>query len=300
MNGRMYDPILGRMLSPDNFVQDPFFTQNFNRFSYVVNNPLKFTDPSENLAFLPILIGAIIGATTNAILNHQAGDGFFDITGDILAGAIGGAIGGALVATGGLGGNVLFQGLLAGSVTGTINVFSEIVQGETDLGNLITVFKNGLISGIIATTVSALVVSQVDPFIVNSEQIFSDLGLVPNPSSTSQSTTKFLTTIVKDASISGGIKVINSGNNIDNIGDVLKIFSTEFAISIPFSFIDIPSPLKSGLKTFTRDIFSGNNFNKSFFNAGINALQKGFTDEAIRLGISSFGIPNPPTYTLNR
>jgi RHS repeat-associated protein len=46
MNGRMYDPLLGRMLSPDPFVQAPTFTQSFNRYSYVWNNPLKYTDPS--------------------------------------------------------------------------------------------------------------------------------------------------------------------------------------------------------------------------------------------------------------
>ncbi len=46
MNGRMYDPILGRMLSPDNYVQDATNTQGYNRYSYVLNNPLKYTDPS--------------------------------------------------------------------------------------------------------------------------------------------------------------------------------------------------------------------------------------------------------------
>jgi len=46
MNGRLYDPIIARFLSPDPFVQDPTFSQNFNRFSYVWNNPLRFTDPT--------------------------------------------------------------------------------------------------------------------------------------------------------------------------------------------------------------------------------------------------------------
>jgi RHS repeat-associated protein len=46
MNGRMYDPVLGRMLSPDNYVQDPMFPQNYNRYSYCANNPLIYTDPS--------------------------------------------------------------------------------------------------------------------------------------------------------------------------------------------------------------------------------------------------------------
>lgn len=45
-NGRIYDPVLGRFLSPDPIVQAPSFSQNWNRYSYVFNNPLRFTDPS--------------------------------------------------------------------------------------------------------------------------------------------------------------------------------------------------------------------------------------------------------------
>jgi RHS repeat-associated protein len=46
MNGRMYDPRLGRFLSPDNVVQSPTNSQNYNRYSYCLNNPLKYTDPT--------------------------------------------------------------------------------------------------------------------------------------------------------------------------------------------------------------------------------------------------------------
>ncbi|MDR1526181.1 MAG: RHS repeat-associated core domain-containing protein [Dysgonamonadaceae bacterium] len=46
MNGRMYDPLLGRFLSPDPFVQMPDFSQSYNRYSYCLNNPFKFSDPS--------------------------------------------------------------------------------------------------------------------------------------------------------------------------------------------------------------------------------------------------------------
>lgn len=46
MNGRVYDPLLGRFLSTDNFVQEPGSSQGFNRYSYCLNNPLKYTDPS--------------------------------------------------------------------------------------------------------------------------------------------------------------------------------------------------------------------------------------------------------------
>ena len=46
MNGRVYDPSLGRFLSADPFIQFPASTQGLNRYSYVNNNPLSFTDPS--------------------------------------------------------------------------------------------------------------------------------------------------------------------------------------------------------------------------------------------------------------
>ena len=46
MNGRLYDPVLGRMLSPDIATQDEHNAQAYNRYSYCFNNPLRFTDPS--------------------------------------------------------------------------------------------------------------------------------------------------------------------------------------------------------------------------------------------------------------
>ena len=48
-NGRLYDPVLGRFFSPDNYVQMPDNSQSFNRYSYCLNNPLKYMDPSGNL-----------------------------------------------------------------------------------------------------------------------------------------------------------------------------------------------------------------------------------------------------------
>ena len=46
MNGRIYDPELGRFLSADPTMQHPYSTQGQNRYAYVQNNPLKYTDPS--------------------------------------------------------------------------------------------------------------------------------------------------------------------------------------------------------------------------------------------------------------
>ena len=46
MNGRVYDPRLGRFLSPDPVVANPFHSQGWNRYAYVRNRPLSFTDPT--------------------------------------------------------------------------------------------------------------------------------------------------------------------------------------------------------------------------------------------------------------
>jgi RHS repeat-associated protein len=46
MNGRIYDPEIGRMLSPDPIIQAPDNTQSYNAYCYVMNNPMRFTDPS--------------------------------------------------------------------------------------------------------------------------------------------------------------------------------------------------------------------------------------------------------------
>ena len=70
MNGRMYDPVLGTFISPDNYVQLPDFTQGLNRYSYALNNPLVYTDPTGDnpLAMLSWIAGAyLVGGYGTAI-----------------------------------------------------------------------------------------------------------------------------------------------------------------------------------------------------------------------------------------
>jgi RHS repeat-associated protein len=71
MNGRIYDPELRRFMSPDNYVQDPYNTQNYNRYSYVLNNPLLYTDPGgeEITLGIAILIAAAVAILSNSVAN---------------------------------------------------------------------------------------------------------------------------------------------------------------------------------------------------------------------------------------
>ncbi len=68
MNGRVYDPEIGRFLSADPFVQETGNLQSWNRYSYVLNNPLSFTDPS-GFFFSKLFksIGKALGSAFRAI-----------------------------------------------------------------------------------------------------------------------------------------------------------------------------------------------------------------------------------------
>ncbi|HCD9236720.1 TPA: hypothetical protein NEG48_003762 [Elizabethkingia anophelis] len=73
MNGRLYDPLLRRFLNADENIQDPYNTQVYNKYGYVINNPLLYNDPSgeifgiDDLIISAIIIGAMIGVGTYAI-----------------------------------------------------------------------------------------------------------------------------------------------------------------------------------------------------------------------------------------
>lgn len=157
MNGRLYDAMLHRFLSPDNYVQDPSNPLNFNRYSYVLNNPLLYTDYSGNLFGIDDLIAGVIGGVVNLAANIIQGNikgGFWEVVGKgaaafgsgfgagVLAtyGPAGWAAGGALV--GGtnawLAGEDVGNGILTGAISGVIGgqfgkwaqkIGSVVIQG---------------------------------------------------------------------------------------------------------------------------------------------------------------------------
>lgn len=169
MNGRMYDPQLARFLSPDNYVQDPFNTQNYNRYGYVLNNPLRYTDPSGELAwFIPVIIGAVIGATTQAI---RPGANFGKILGGAIIGAVAGYVsygvssvvgGGAFFASSisstalGFGSGFIsgFAGGFAGGFVGAAG--NSWLNGANFGQGLGSGLKSGVISGIIGGLINGV------------------------------------------------------------------------------------------------------------------------------------------------
>lgn len=71
MNARMYDAKLGRFLQPDVFVQFPQSTQGFNRYTYVNNNPLSYTDPTGHfLSGLKKFVKKVVNATKAFVKKH--------------------------------------------------------------------------------------------------------------------------------------------------------------------------------------------------------------------------------------
>lgn len=137
MNGRVYDPELGKFLSADPTTQYPESTQGWNRYSYCGNNPLSYTDPSGFsflkiamqiiavvMNFIPVVGTFAAAAWYNAMLVGFA-SGFLASGGNLragLAGAVGGALfyaAGSAVQHFGLSG--MTKALLHGIAGGTAN-----------------------------------------------------------------------------------------------------------------------------------------------------------------------------------
>ncbi|MDT8385615.1 MAG: RHS repeat-associated core domain-containing protein [Gammaproteobacteria bacterium] len=77
MNGRVYDPQLGRFLSADPLVQAQHNLQSYNRYTYVMNNPLSYTDPSGFRTFFDNAWDTVTG------IADDLGQGLWDLSEDI-------------------------------------------------------------------------------------------------------------------------------------------------------------------------------------------------------------------------
>lgn len=170
MNGRMYDPNTGRMMSADGFVASSSSTQAYNRYAYANSNPLVYTDPTGQIAwFVPILIGAAVGfeiggAWADDWTHWSPTDWDQESWQAAGIGAIAGAgIGAGISAFAGLSGTGFQAGLVANAsakasfgwsmasnalITGNINMLSMWAQGGT--------YKDVVISGGIGVASGAI------------------------------------------------------------------------------------------------------------------------------------------------
>jgi RHS repeat-associated protein len=136
MNGRLYDPHVGRFLNVDNLVQNPLYSQCFNRYSYCVNNPLKYNDKDGQFFWLPIIIGAFLFGTGNTIIHANRGDihNFWDGLGYFAQGAATGAVAGATWSLG-------FAGISSSNILAQIGGYT-ILSGKAV--NAITTVASGI------------------------------------------------------------------------------------------------------------------------------------------------------------
>jgi hypothetical protein len=153
MGGRIYDPTLGRFLQADPFIQAPQNSQNYNRYSYVLNNPMSYTDPSGFIfkrLFKAIGSNRFLSGLISIGLYFVPGCGnwctvafnaatTYAVTGSLKAASIGAFVG--LVSPGGFGtGAFLARGVLGG--------FASTLQGGKFGHGFIAAGASGAANGI--------------------------------------------------------------------------------------------------------------------------------------------------------
>ena len=152
MDGRLYDPLLGQFLSPDNYIQMPDNSQSFNRYSYCLNNPLKYTDPTGE--FWHFVIGAAIGGIINWLGNgakfNAKGLGYFAV------GAVAGAIGAGV--SSGVSSALPIAGQTSGGfIAGFLGTSSATIATSSFTSGALIGGSAGIINGAISGAGNALI-----------------------------------------------------------------------------------------------------------------------------------------------
>jgi RHS repeat-associated protein len=127
MNGRVYDPDLGRFLTGDPTIQFVANLQSYNRYSYVLNNPLSFTDQSGfglGRQLLTFAIGAVaeVGAIVACVYTGPAGCAAAQAgAAAIIAATSARASGDSWSQTAEIGGIAFFQGFVMSGIGGGVS-----------------------------------------------------------------------------------------------------------------------------------------------------------------------------------
>ena len=134
LNGRVYDALLGRFTSPDPFVPGPMNMQAWNRYSYVYNDPLAFTDPNGFCGFfcsawhqvIRPVVGIVVAVVVTIACDGGCGGAVWSA---VLAGASGGAAQSAAN-----GGN--FGQIVKGAAIGGVTAYGFYEVGSLTYGNV--------------------------------------------------------------------------------------------------------------------------------------------------------------------
>jgi hypothetical protein len=150
-NARMYDPSQGRFLQPDPVIQSPDNAQSWNPYSYCLNNPLTYTDPTGMMSFRQILGIAI--AIVGTVFAPYLANFWWGVVYYAALGAVSG-----YVSTG------TMQGALFGAVSGALFYgIGSYFQGQAFAnefenmmgGDIATVGGTGLTAGEIGAKILA-------------------------------------------------------------------------------------------------------------------------------------------------
>jgi hypothetical protein len=113
------NPEIGRFLAVDNFVLNPYSTQDYNRYTYANNNPLMYTDPDGEAVVAAIVIGTVIMGYNGYKIGQSHGATGWELAAYTLGGAVIGAV------SGGVGGMISASGAIMANTMGT--VFSSYI-----------------------------------------------------------------------------------------------------------------------------------------------------------------------------
>jgi RHS repeat-associated protein len=117
MNGRIYDPVIGRFMSGDSILQAPDNLQSYNRYAYVLNNPINAVDPSGHVWWwIPAIILGAETAKQVGLIDKATARAIQGIGVGMLVGQPIGGFGGALA--GGFAGGLVSSGNLQGGLQG--------------------------------------------------------------------------------------------------------------------------------------------------------------------------------------
>lgn len=160
MNARLYDARLARFLGPDPILQAANNIQNYNKFSYVLNNPLTYRDPSGKF-FQLIMLGMVAGLMQMAA-NHdpaQGGLSWKDLgnfgigfgIGVLTAGVVGPMVGSWLQSAnlGGFAGGFI-NGAVTGFTGGVLSGYATQFMNNGKITDANAIWRNAIYSGLIA------------------------------------------------------------------------------------------------------------------------------------------------------